>query len=800
MPFFIPFIVGAIAAGSLGTSIANSAMDGALFAPEINRYKDEIESAKKVNQNLISEIEAIDSVYNRSVAGLNAYLDISNQLQEEFLSAESRAAEQATKKILEASTVYNHSSTQVQGEMSMIASSAITTIGSVQLQQVLSDAMKNTRNGKSAANSTKNFLKAGGKIAKQSAYRAMVKAKTVLRLTKAVKIATPAAKASARLLAAGFKASSSAISRLATKAAGPFGAALDILLIGWDISSSKGRASEYRAYRDEIIESNQQLEDLKKEANHQLAALALDEAMLRKEVVNFIKYAARILLFSMDSDIGLPESLQSFDSIQSMTKVSKEELEQMLNFIQTNFDEFYEARAYTYISMIAKYKGYFIRCNVQPEYLLDHVPVLGAFGLEFTEFIYESDFTDDFIDSFVPETCDLNLHEDQVVDGLNVASVDLESSILSNISATYWVYKDSKGSFQPYKEIIRKEASISFQSMRLENKWLFLDLARKKLFEINQHDSTESLAEQADLVPIDTVKMSYIHKQKVFEAMTAIPFERDIVRIGYDYRNLITEDAIACSRECAGDGVCHAFTWRPSDKMCWLKDQVPDRALHHFSNARSGVKLGKENLKPSLDVKCSQNKDQQERLAFILFQSGTKQLGYNASNTIDRSLNFSEVPKRVTVDLSLRSTDTSSWCEDIVEVTGTSFDDDLVGNERDNILDPGATGDKGFDMLRGENGSDIYKLHSSNRIMIDNYAIDQKTDTIIIPARFKDLSIQDLGFLFSESLVLSGPNIMVIVKNWFSDELYRHAVFQSSDGIRFTAPNSKGEMKLSQDT
>ncbi|SMF71000.1 PAN/Apple domain-containing protein [Pseudobacteriovorax antillogorgiicola] len=582
MPFFIPFIVGAIAAGSIGTSVANSAMDGALFAPEIKQYKKDIESGKKTNESLISQIESIDKAYNNKVTNLNSYLDISNQLNEEFLSAESKAAGQATLEMLEASSIYNQANSTVQGQLSIVASTAITTLGSVQLQQILGNAMADTQLGKAAASSTSSYLKSAGKMAQQSAYRAMVKAKTTLRLTKVVKIASPVAKAGARIASLGLKTSSAAASRLATKAAGPLGVVLDVALIGLDVHLSKERAKEYKKLRDDINEANRQLRDIKKEANHITAKLKSDEAMLRGEVLNFAKYAAQVILFSMDSLEGLPAKFQDFDRIQNLTSVNKQDLSQLLHYIQDNFDEFFEARANTYIHLIAKYKGYFIRCNVEPDYLLNRVPVLGAFGLEFTRFIYESSFTDDFVAAFVPETCELDLDHNDIINGFEVVSADLQNSSISRVSSKYWVYTDANGVSHPYGEINRDEWSVYLRSKKNSGKYLQLDLWRGELI---------TWGNGQDRTVIDFVEMPYIHEKKGFEAMTAAPFEHDIDRPGQDYRNLQTPNAMACSRECASDSVCQAFTWTPSGNKCWLKDKVPNKVVKKFTHFRSGVKI-----------------------------------------------------------------------------------------------------------------------------------------------------------------------------------------------------------------
>jgi hypothetical protein len=70
--------------------------------------------------------------------------------------------------------------------------------------------------------------------------------------------------------------------------------------------------------------------------------------------------------------------------------------------------------------------------------------------------------------------------------------------------------------------------------------------------------------------------------------------ERSYDRAGHDLRTLTdVADATACARRCAGEARCASFTYRASDKQCWLKHGVP-RPTVETSGLESGVKRGLE--------------------------------------------------------------------------------------------------------------------------------------------------------------------------------------------------------------
>lgn len=162
-----------------------------------------------------------------------------------------------------------------------------------------------------------------------------------------------------------------------------------------------------------------------------------------------------------------------------------------------------------------------------------------------------------------------------------------------------------------------------------------------------------------------------------------------------------------------------------------------------------------------------------------------------------KHLNYQKAQHSVSVDLDPRQwTQSPRWWDKVRMITGSPFDDNITGNNQDNIIMPGGIGPEGFDILTGGGGKDTYLLVANSRNLIDNHADDRKLDTIVIPFAYDDLVLEKLDFIFADSLVISASNFQLIVKNWFTDEANRHAVFISKDGVIFTGPQSDSDKSL----
>ncbi|XP_004566699.3 uncharacterized protein LOC101472502 [Maylandia zebra] len=133
--------------------------------------------------------------------------------------------------------------------------------------------------------------------------------------------------------------------------------------------------------------------------------------------------------------------------------------------------------------------------------------------------------------------------------------------------------------------------------------------------------------------------------------------------------------------------------------------------------------------------------------------------------------------------------------DSVKEMYGSSGFDVMVGNSNDNLLDP-HTG--GALMIGGE-GKDTYIIkHVDESIIIDNFAEDQKTDTVLVDMDFLDGS-QVILYSTRNNVhvrIMKKEEILkFILFNYGNDEKYQHLEFQSSDGVHFKLKslNSAGD-------
>jgi len=70
----------------------------------------------------------------------------------------------------------------------------------------------------------------------------------------------------------------------------------------------------------------------------------------------------------------------------------------------------------------------------------------------------------------------------------------------------------------------------------------------------------------------------------------SVHIERHSDRMGSDYRNQRTSNAVACARLCDRENRCRSFAYQTGPKHCWLKDRVPNR--RNVENSVSGIKRG----------------------------------------------------------------------------------------------------------------------------------------------------------------------------------------------------------------
>ena len=119
---------------------------------------------------------------------------------------------------------------------------------------------------------------------------------------------------------------------------------------------------------------------------------------------------------------------------------------------------------------------------------------------------------------------------------------------------------------------------------------------------------------------------------------------------------------------------------------------------------------------------------------------------------------------------------------EVKQVTGSNYSDVITANERPNILNGGL----GDDQITGANGSDIYLVNrGGGSDIISNYATDKQEDTIIFGIPYVEVIVERS----QSDLVLyaSSDNFatQVTLHSWFEGQDWQHAVFVSSDYIRF---------------
>lgn len=108
---------------------------------------------------------------------------------------------------------------------------------------------------------------------------------------------------------------------------------------------------------------------------------------------------------------------------------------------------------------------------------------------------------------------------------------------------------------------------------------------------------------------------------------------------------------------------------------------------------------------------------------------------------------------------------------------------DMLGNDKDNWLDPFTGGG----IIIGEDGKDTYvvKPEYGTQIVINNYAHDEKEDTVLFQAEF-----------LSTSFTVDGENNDVIISainkrqnmrlnDYRVEHEHQHLIFQSADGVQF---------------
>ncbi|XP_076866590.1 uncharacterized protein LOC143517713 [Brachyhypopomus gauderio] len=121
----------------------------------------------------------------------------------------------------------------------------------------------------------------------------------------------------------------------------------------------------------------------------------------------------------------------------------------------------------------------------------------------------------------------------------------------------------------------------------------------------------------------------------------------------------------------------------------------------------------------------------------------------------------------------------------VVEMYGSSGYDTMIGNDKDNLLDPFTGGGA----MTGGEGKDTYtvKPEYGTHIVIDNFAEDGKEDTVLFQAEFltNPLTVHADNHDVIISANEKGQDMEVRLKNYRAGQKHQHLSFQSADGVHF---------------
>ncbi|KAF7694341.1 hypothetical protein HF521_008094 [Silurus meridionalis] len=121
----------------------------------------------------------------------------------------------------------------------------------------------------------------------------------------------------------------------------------------------------------------------------------------------------------------------------------------------------------------------------------------------------------------------------------------------------------------------------------------------------------------------------------------------------------------------------------------------------------------------------------------------------------------------------------------VEKMYGSPGFDIMVGNNNDNWLDPFTGGA----FMEGGEGMDTYivKPEYGIRLEIDNFANDEKIDTVLFQAEFLSTPFRVDGE--NDDIIISainkGENMMVKLRNYRAGQQHQHLSFQSADGVHF---------------
>ncbi|KAL7392684.1 hypothetical protein ABVT39_028383 [Epinephelus coioides] len=131
----------------------------------------------------------------------------------------------------------------------------------------------------------------------------------------------------------------------------------------------------------------------------------------------------------------------------------------------------------------------------------------------------------------------------------------------------------------------------------------------------------------------------------------------------------------------------------------------------------------------------------------------------------------------------------------VTNILGTPYNDELIGNRENNLIDGGGGVS---DYLIGGEGEDIYIVkdrghREESSVWINNGALDSKIDMVIIEANFHTFKARAEGHNVVLNAFHDNAPVNVIIVNWFRLPAYRHLLVVTKDLITFTISDNKAD-------
>ncbi|XP_029961170.1 uncharacterized protein LOC115398506 [Salarias fasciatus] len=127
----------------------------------------------------------------------------------------------------------------------------------------------------------------------------------------------------------------------------------------------------------------------------------------------------------------------------------------------------------------------------------------------------------------------------------------------------------------------------------------------------------------------------------------------------------------------------------------------------------------------------------------------------------------------------------------VTNILGSPFDDVLIGNKENNLIDGGG----GRDLLIGGEGEDIYMVtgRQQSTVVVENYSTDNKTDLLILEAALHAVTVTVRGADALLSAVQDNVVFSVTIKNWFRSSADRHLLIVTKDLITSSISENKAD-------